>query len=113
MGDVNKLKIWQMSKNLSVSLYREIRTNKLIQSYSRFKSQLTNCVVSITANIAEGDESNTLKQSMNYFYYAKVYCAELITYLIIAKELNMIKGEKIDMFLKQAELISIFLYKII
>jgi len=36
MGDVNKLKIWQMSKNLSVSLYREIRTNKLIQSYSKF-----------------------------------------------------------------------------
>jgi len=50
---------------------------------------------------------------VNYFYYAKVYCAELITYLIIDKELNIIKGEKNDMFLKQAELISIFLYKII
>jgi four helix bundle protein len=44
--------------------------------------------VSVASNIAEGDELQTNKQSIHYFYIAKGSIAELKTQCIIANEIE-------------------------
>jgi len=42
--------------------------------------------VSIPSNIAEGDELESNKQAIKFFYIAKGFSAELLTQAIIAQE---------------------------
>jgi four helix bundle protein len=44
--------------------------------------------VSLSSNIAEGEESGRNKKSINYFYISKGSLAELMTQVVIAKEIN-------------------------
>ncbi|MBK7870803.1 MAG: four helix bundle protein [Saprospiraceae bacterium] len=64
------------------------------------------------ANIAEGDELNTDKQS-RHFYIAKGSTAELITLLIIASEIGYITNEIADTYVQECEYISRMLNKLI
>lgn len=69
--------------------------------------------MSIPSNIAEGDESGTNKLSIRYFYTAKGSVAELQTQLIIANEIGYIELNVKDEIMKECDLISIMLNKII
>ena len=113
MGDFQKLKVWVLSKELAVSIYTFVHKAEKMKFDYRFRDQLTSSAISIPSNIAEGDESNTIKQSINYFYIAKGSCAELITQLIIAKELKLLENHEADKLINKANLISFMLYKLI
>jgi len=79
MGNFQKLDVWQLSKDLAIDIYKCINNAKSLKLDFRYKSQITASAISIPSNVAEGDESNSVKQSINYFYIAKGSCAELIT----------------------------------
>ena len=113
MGEFEKLKVWQLSKDLAVDVYKSVRKNPDFKRDLRFAGQITSAAVSIPSNIAEGDESNTTKQSINYFYIAKGSAAELVTQLIIAAEIEYMTIEDSKALVAKAKMISAALSKMI
>lgn len=69
--------------------------------------------MSIPSNIAEGDESGTIKQSIRYFIIAKGSCAELLTQLIIANKIEYINIEDFQRFEEKCTKISAMLFNLI
>jgi len=57
--------------------------------------QMRRSSISVPSNIAEGDERDTDKDSVRFFYIAKGSLAELITQLEIAHEVGLLTTEQI------------------
>lgn len=113
MGDFTKLKVWQFSKNISIAVYKLINESpKLLKDFG-LRDQLQRSAVSIPSNIAEGEELDTLKQGIRHFYIAKGSCAELITQLIIAKEIEVVDKVKANDLIEKTNIVSVALYKLI
>ena len=106
MGDFQKLHVWNMAKDLAVQVYKVISENDQLKRDFRFSSQLTSSAVSISSNIAEGDELKTVKHGISHFYIAKGSTAELMTQLIIAKEIGVIESAKADKLIMKTNQIS-------
>ncbi|MFM2596684.1 four helix bundle protein [Vibrio fortis] len=62
-----KLDVWQRSRLLSISVYREMDT---CRDYG-FKDQITRSALSVPSNIAEGCERKSLKERQRFFAIAK------------------------------------------
>ena len=54
--------------------------------------------MSVSSNIAEGDERETNKESIRFFYIAKGSLAEVVTQLEIAHEIGYITHEELILF---------------
>ncbi|MEZ4956378.1 MAG: four helix bundle protein [Saprospiraceae bacterium] len=91
MGDFKKLRVWQLAKDLAVDIYKLTIESENLSKDFRLKSQMSAAAVSISSNIAEGDELDSNKQSIRHFYFAKGSTAELLTQIIIAAEINYIE----------------------
>ncbi len=87
-----ELKVWQRGKNLAIRVY-EISGKDLFNRDYGLRDQVRRAAVSIPSNIAEGDTSGSNKQSVRYFHLAKGSCAELMTQMEIAKEINYLSIE--------------------
>ena len=83
------LKVWQEAKQLAVDIYRLCKTTELAKDFG-LRDQITRAAISIPSNIAEGDERDTNKDSVSFFYIAKGSLAELQTQLEIAAEIGII-----------------------
>lgn len=73
MGKYQDLKVWRLSKDLAVNVYRTVEKNEDLKKDFRFASQITSSAVSIPSNIAEGDELNTVKQGIITFILQEVH----------------------------------------
>lgn len=62
------------------------------------RDQLRRSAVSIASNLAEGDERDTDKESVRYFFIAKGSVAELRTQLQIAHESGYLSGSIYEKF---------------
>jgi four helix bundle protein len=112
MGNFKKLIVWIKSKELAVRIYNITKIQSLSRDFG-LKDQIQRASVSISANIAEGDELGTNKQSIRHFYIAKGSSAELQTLLIIANEIGYIENKLADELVNDANVISVMLSKII
>ena len=113
MGEFEKLKVWQLATELAVDVYSLVKRNPELKRDLRFAGQITSASVSIPSNIAEGDEVNTIKQSINYFYIAKGSAAELVTQLIIAERIGYISEVDSKTTIAKAKMVSAALNKMI
>ena len=77
------LLVWQRAKDLAVIVYPMTNTGLFSKDYS-LRDQIRRAAVSIASNIAEGDERDTDKDSVRFFYIAKGSLAELRTQIEIA-----------------------------
>jgi four helix bundle protein len=84
------LNVWQKSKDLAVRVYRISNTGSLSKDYG-LRDQIRGSAVSIPSNIAEGDERDTDKDSVRFFYMSKGSLAELRTQLLIAHEIGYLE----------------------
>jgi four helix bundle protein len=112
MGNFFNLIVWQKAKDLAVNIYKLTQGSKISKDFG-LRDQLQRAAVSISANIAEGDELDTDKQSVKHFYIAKGSTAELMTELIIAKEIGYIKNDDLEALISECKIISTMLFKII
>ena len=78
--DFRKLIVWQKSKDLAVDIYKITSTGNIAKDYS-LVDQMRRAAVSISSNIAEGNDRGTNKESVRYLYIAKGSLAELMTQL--------------------------------
>ena len=111
-GGFRKLSVWERSKNLAVLIYR-ITNNDHYKKDLPLQGQMRRAAVSLASNIAEGDERDTNKESVRFFYIAKGSLAELITQLEISREIDYIGKKEFEMILEECEKIGKMLGKLI
>lgn len=112
MGNFQKLRVWQLAKELAVRIYR-ITQNPQFKKDFGFKDQIQRAAVSIPSNIAEGDESGTDRLSVRYFYIAKGSIAELMTQVIIANEIGYVDSQTKDELVDECDKLSSMLSNLI
>ncbi|HEU4495808.1 MAG TPA: four helix bundle protein [Flavobacterium sp.] len=100
MHNFEKLKIWQKAMDIAVEVYE---ISLLLPDEERFNlvHQIKKCAVSIPSNIAEGSGRNHNKEFVQFLGIANGSTFELITQLILAKRLKLIKEEIIQPIINQ------------
>jgi four helix bundle protein len=112
MGNFQKLRVWQIAKELAIKIYKLTQNPQFKKDFG-FKDQIQRSAISIPSNIAEGDESGTDRLSVRYFYIAKGSVAELTTQLIIAREIGYIDLLAKDQLVDDCDKLSSMLSKLI
>jgi len=84
-----ELVIWRKAKDLAVDIYKLTSKGDLNKDYG-LRDQIQRSAVSIASNIAEGDERDTDKESIRFFYIAKGSLAELRTQIQITSEIGYV-----------------------
>ncbi len=88
-----QLQVWQKAKDLAVLVYKTTSDGKIAKDFS-LRDQMRRSAISIASNIAEGDERDTDKESVRFFYIAKGSLAELRTQLRIALEVDFLDKDE-------------------
>jgi four helix bundle protein len=91
-----ELIVWQKAKDLAVLIYKITLQNKALAQDFGLRDQLRRSVVSIASNLAEGDERETDREAVRFFFIAKGSLAELRTQLQIAHEIEYLEKEMFD-----------------
>lgn len=83
--------VWQKAKD-PVFVYKVTEEGSLGRDYG-LRDQIRRSAVSIASNIAEGDERDTDKEAVRFFFIAKGSLAELKTQIQIAYEIGYLKKQ--------------------
>jgi hypothetical protein len=89
-----ELQVWQRAKKLAVNVYKLTTGGSMAPQYA-LAEQMRRSSISAPSNIAEGDERDTDKDSVRFFYISKGSLAELITQLEIAHKVGLLTAEQI------------------
>jgi four helix bundle protein len=108
-GGFEDLEVWKLSMRLSLAVYGLF---KGCPDYA-FKDQIQRACISVPANIAEGYERQTNKESVQFFYIARGSSGEVRTFLYLAIELKYISKEESLKMIDQYKKVSSMLYRLI
>jgi four helix bundle protein len=89
------LAVWQKAKDLAVLIYHASSEDMKNIDFG-LRDQMRRSAVSVASNLAEGDERDTDRESVRYFFIAKGSVAELRTQLQIAHESGYLNGTIYD-----------------
>jgi len=84
--------VWQKAKDLAIKVYRASEEGDLNRDFG-LRDQVRRSAVSIASNLAEGDERDTDRESVRFFYIAKGSLAELRTQIGIAYEIGYLRQQ--------------------
>ena len=112
MGDFRKLEVWQLSKKLAIIIYQMTNSKDFSKDFS-LRDQIRRAAVSISSNIAEGEESWSNRMGVRYFYISKGSSAEVQSQAEIAFEIGYLNKEKLEEILNLCDQISSKLSKLI
>jgi four helix bundle protein len=98
------LEIWQNAILYIKKIYQLTEKFPKPETYS-LTSQLRRSAVSIAVNIAEGSASQSKKEFRMFLSYSIRSLAENIAELLIAKEMNFINQDQINILYKEAEIL--------
>ncbi len=65
------LLVWQRAKDLAVRIYKMSNKGLLGKDFG-LRDQIRRCAVSISSNLAEGDERDTNKDAVRFFIFLKI-----------------------------------------
>ncbi len=100
-----ELTVWRKAVDLACEVYRLTRQMPKEEAY-RMSGQIIRCSSSIAANIAEGNARGTRRDYAHFISIARGSAAELETFLIIIRRLQLTPGDEIDRLLQQVDEIS-------
>ena len=86
------LVVWQKAKAVAIGIYNISDDGKFAHDFG-LRDQIRRSAVSIPSNIAEGDERDTDKEAVRFFFIAKGSLAELRTQLQIDYEIGYLGKE--------------------
>ena len=87
--------VWQKSMDLVVEIYRLVKMLPVDERYA-LSEQMRRAVVSIPANIAEGESRKTDKEFKHFLSIAKGSVSEVETQLFICRRINYLTEEQIQ-----------------
>ena len=82
-----ELLVWQKARDLAIEVYKITTQGSFRRDYG-LTDQMRRSSVSVPSNIAEGDERDTDKDAIRFFYMAKGSLAELRTQLEISNQIE-------------------------
>ncbi len=88
-----KLDVWQLVKDLAVKIYTITNSFPASERFG-IVSQINRAVISVPANIAEGSSRIGSKDKSRFYTIAYSSLMELISHLIIAKELRFLSEKR-------------------
>ncbi|NGN98451.1 four helix bundle protein [Grimontia sp. S25] len=100
--EYEKLRVWQESFALASKAYKAIGSCK---DYA-LKDQIRRSAVSVPSNIAEGEERETIKESVRFLYIAKGSCGELYTQLLLARDFGYLDETMSNSLLAKTKSVS-------
>ncbi len=112
MGNIKRfedLLVWRKSMDLSVIVYESFSDSK---DYG-FKDQIQRASVSVMNNIVEGFERNSNKEFKYFLFISKASCGEVRFMATLAKRLNYLNHNKVEIIQSQSLEISKMLYALI
>lgn len=112
MGKFKQLWVWNEGVDLAAQIYEIGKNGEFAKDYG-LRNQIQRAVVSISSNIAEGDERGSNRQSVYFFKISKASIAEVITQLHIAHRIGYIKKETLEKLEIKAMKISSGLHRMI
>jgi four helix bundle protein len=92
-GGFKSLLVWQKAQELAVRIYQATRSTAFAREFA-LVDQIRRAAVSISSNIAEGDERDTDKDSVRFFYIAKGSAAELRSQLDLATKVGLLSEKE-------------------
>jgi four helix bundle protein len=87
------LDVWRKSIEMVTKVYKLTRNFPKEELYG-LTSQIRRAAVSVPSNIAEGSGRNSIKELLQFLYYATGSLSELETQLIIAHNLDYLDNEQ-------------------
>ena len=102
MGKFKELRVWQESIELAEKIYAITRVEPFSKDFG-LRDQIQRASVSISSNIAEGDERGTNREAIHFLNIAKGSTAEVITQLNIAFRIGYINIHELEDLENSAE----------
>jgi four helix bundle protein len=96
------LEVWKRSARLSAELYK---VTKDLRDWG-YRDQLTRAGLSISSNIAEGFERDSMLDCVRFLGFAKGSCGEVRSQLYIGKEIGYIESRFADSSIRECREIS-------
>ena len=112
MADFKKLKVWQKSHALSLSVDRVCKQIRSVH-YASLRSQMFRAAMSIPANIAEGRRQTSDKQFARFLGYSLNSASELEHHLIVARDTQNIPESDFVPLISQTITVRKMLYALI
>ena len=97
--------MWQISMEVCTSVY-DVSKQKDFEKDFALRDQIRRSAISIPSNIAEGFDRSGKRQTIYFLYIVKGSCGELITQLMIARNLNYITNDQLDLLKIKIDSIS-------
>jgi four helix bundle protein len=97
-----ELNVWRKGLDLACQVYELTRKMPKEEMY-RLSGQIIRCSASIPANIAEGNARGTRRDYAHFVSIARGSAAELETFLVIIKRLDLAPQDDVDHLMVQAE----------
>ena len=101
-----KLEVWQLSRKLSVSIYKRTQLFPPEEKYS-LTSQTRRSALSVSANIAEGTTRVSAKDQSHFTTIAFSSLMELFNHLIIASDLGYFSEDELNNYRQQIQPLSV------
>jgi four helix bundle protein len=112
MSNFEELKVWQKAVDLAVKVY-EITNKEPYRKDFGLRDQMRRSSVSISSNIAEGDQLESDKSSIRHFRIAKGSTAELFTQSIISFRIKYLSTTDFEFLKKECQEILAMLTNLI
>ncbi len=107
---------WQKARELTRTIYEEIFKNLKFKNDYGLSNQIQRAAVSVMSNIAEGFESGTRQEFLNYLYIAKGSAGEVRAQLYAALDIGYLNIETFkylnNLVVECSKLISSFISKL-
>lgn len=96
---------WQKAMDLAVNAYQMTRKRPMSRDFA-LSNQVHSAAISVPANIAEGFDRGSRAEFHRFLSIAKGSCAELTTYVHLARRLEYIDDEQFKAMLESSEEVS-------
>ena len=106
------LRAWQTARELTNKIYAVTDRGTFTEDWA-LKDQIRRAAVSVMSNIAEGFESRTRPQFIDFLGTAKASAGEVRSQLYIAHDQGYLDDEEFEAVLDQADKVSRQLYHLI
>jgi four helix bundle protein len=104
-GDFRKLSVWQKGRDLAIQVYKVTDEGRIARDFG-LRDQMRRAAVSVCSNIAEGNDRNTDRDTVQFFYVAKGSAAEMISLLDIAGAVGYLESAEANRLITTSEEIA-------
>lgn len=102
MSHFEELKVWQKAVDLAVKVYQITKEEPFSKDYG-LRDQMRRSSVSISSNIAEGDQLDSDKSSIRHFKISKGSAAELFTQSIISDRIGYLGKQDFEYLIQECK----------